>query len=52
MPPMGFKLAVSASERPQTYAFDRAATRFACFVYKKLKAQFMQGSNHTEHYRK
>jgi len=25
MPPMGFKLTISAGERPQTYALDRAA---------------------------
>jgi hypothetical protein len=27
MPPEGFEPAFSASERPQTYALDRAATR-------------------------
>ena len=26
MPPMGFELKLSAGERPQTYALDRAAT--------------------------
>ena len=26
VPPAGFELTISASERPQTYAFDRAAT--------------------------
>jgi len=26
MPPMGFKLTISAGERPQTYALDCAAT--------------------------
>ena len=26
MPPVGFEPAISASERPQTYALDRAAT--------------------------
>ena len=26
MPPVGFEPTVSAGERPQTYAFDRAAT--------------------------
>jgi len=26
MPPVGFKPTVSAGERPQTYALDRAAT--------------------------
>jgi hypothetical protein len=27
MPPVGFKLSVSAVERPQTHALDRATTR-------------------------
>ena len=26
MPPVGFQLTISAGERPQTYALDRAAT--------------------------
>ena len=26
MPPVGFEITVSAGERPQTYALDRAAT--------------------------
>ena len=26
MPPVGFESTISASERPQTYALDRAAT--------------------------
>jgi len=26
MPPVGFELTISAGERPQTYALDRAAT--------------------------
>ena len=26
MPPVGFEPTISAGERPQTYAFDRAAT--------------------------
>ena len=26
MPPVGFEPLISAGERPQTYAFDRAAT--------------------------
>ena len=26
MPPVGFEPSISASERPQTYALDRAAT--------------------------
>jgi len=27
MPPVGFELTISAGERPQTYALDRAANR-------------------------
>ena len=27
MPPVGFEHTISAGERPQTYALDRAATR-------------------------
>jgi len=26
MPPVGFEVTISAGERPQTYALDRAAT--------------------------
>ena len=26
MPPVGFELTISADQRPQTYALDRAAT--------------------------
>jgi hypothetical protein len=46
MPPVGFKLAISTSERPPTYALDHAAAMFGCFVYKKLKAQSKHGCNH------
>ena len=49
MPPMGFKLAVSASEKPQTYALHRTATGIGCFVCKVI---FTQSSNSIEHYRK
>jgi len=35
MPPVGFELRISAGERPQTYALDRAATGTGkCIVYK------------------
>ena len=36
MPPVGFETTVSAGERPQTYALDRAATgtgRLVSLVY-------------------
>ena len=32
MPPVGFEPAISASERPQTYALDRAATETGYFA--------------------
>ena len=32
MPPMGFEPTISAGERPQTYALDRAATGTGCFI--------------------
>jgi len=31
MPPVGFKTTISAGERPQTYALDRAATETGLF---------------------
>ena len=33
MPPVGFEPAISAGERPQTYALDRAATGSGLAVY-------------------
>ena len=38
MPPVGFELAITASERPQTHALDRAATGVGCGV--SLVAKF------------
>ena len=32
MPPVGFEPTISAGERPQTYALDRAATGTGCFL--------------------
>jgi len=32
MPPVGFEPTISAGERPQTYAFDRAATGTRCNI--------------------
>ena len=32
MPPVGFEPTISAGERPQTYALDRAATETGRFV--------------------
>jgi len=38
MPPVGFEPAIPASERPQTYALDRAATGTgeACILYRVI----------------
>ena len=33
MPPAGFKPTISAGERPQTYALDRAATGTGIYIY-------------------
>ena len=37
MPPVGFEPKISAGERPQTYAVDRAATGTGCIVYYAYK---------------
>ena len=37
MPPVGFKLTISAGEQPQTYALDRAASHDYVPVLIKLK---------------
>ena len=36
MPPMGFEPTISAGERPQTYALDRAATGTGIYLYTYL----------------
>jgi len=33
MPPVGFEPTISAGERPQTYALDRAATGTGIYIY-------------------
>ena len=33
MPPVGFEPTISAGERPQTYALDRAATGIDSYIY-------------------
>ena len=38
MPPVGFEPTISTSERPQTYALDRAATGTGMYIYNKLIA--------------
>ena len=35
MPPVGFEPTVSAGERPQTYALDRAATMIGCHIFNQ-----------------
>jgi len=37
MPPVGFEPTISAGERPQTYALDRAATRIPIINLTKTK---------------
>ena len=37
MPPGGFEPTISAGERPQTYAFDRAATETGNLKHKLSK---------------
>ena len=48
MPPVGFEPTISAGERPQTYALDRAATGTGTYIfiyiymYHKISQQFRQ----------
>jgi len=37
MPPVGFEPTISAGERPQTHALDRAATGTGCFRVTQVK---------------
>ena len=37
MTPMGFEPTISAGERPQTYAFNRAATGTGMFTYNTIQ---------------
>jgi len=39
MPPAGFKPTISAGDRPQMYALDRAATRSGVSLYTWLYQQ-------------
>jgi len=44
MPPAGFETTISADERPQTYALDRAATGTGCkeyFAYVKAERKVL-----------
>ena len=42
MPPVGFEPTVSAGERPQTYALDRAATGTGICCISTVNTQHMQ----------
>jgi len=37
MPPLGFETTISASERPQTHALDRAATEIGIVTHLNIK---------------
>jgi len=41
MPMVGFEPTISAEERPQTYALDRAATGTGKVVLKRLKYNYI-----------
>jgi hypothetical protein len=43
MPPVGFELTISAGERPQTYALDRAATQGKVITALNLSLIFHSG---------
>jgi len=40
MPPVGFEPTISAGERPQTYALDRAAHNFFCWVESLVRGKY------------
>jgi len=44
MPPVGFEPAVSAGERPQTQAFDRAATGIGTARFKNVNSSNKQSN--------
>ena len=42
MPPVGFEPTISAGERPQTYALDRAATKTSKLAFlEKIKVSYL-----------
>jgi hypothetical protein len=50
MPPVGFKLAISANERPKTYALDRTANGTGlCINYSYLLAIYTNLRRYTLH---
>ena len=44
MPPVGFELTISAGERPQNYALDRAATGTGVYIYRLFKLSYFSYS--------
>jgi len=48
MPPVGFEPTISAGERPQTYALDRAATRTGFVTLLVLAIIELTGEEGTE----
>ena len=47
MPPVGFEPTISAGERPQTYALDRAATGIGDFKEWPIKMTAFPSEDHT-----
>jgi hypothetical protein len=46
MPPVGFKPIISAGQRPQTYAFEHAATgTVMCLVVGHLNEKYVEEPN-------
>ena len=48
MPPAGFEPAIPASERPQTYALDRAATGKGRYYYIYPRKYLLALASHNE----
>jgi hypothetical protein len=48
MPPARFELTIPASERPQTYAFDHAATGIGSYFFKKINRTEFKIQNNIE----
>ena len=47
MPPVGFEPSVSAGERPQSYALDRAATGTGCLSQVTIWMKQVEDKNET-----
>ena len=51
MPPVGFEPTISAGERPQTYALDRAATgtgKYTDIIFLKIMLYYVMERNKFE----